>query len=326
LAGNKLIEGDALKDCLPHRGVNILIDSVNVIRDENPQRGESVLCIAPGDALGRDIFLRQNAGGGKVLVESVLAEHLALSAICVMRPDMKPGEIAFFSVISSFKLSRELLAGERVTAETTRLRDKGRFRRFHGVVRGENGEVAAESDIMAYAAAPTPTTERRESGKLVAPPESGDVRPVDPATYGWKRPEMVFVQERVHLSSGMEQAVLRYEYPPDHPFCPGHFPGSPVMMGIAEWTAALDAAAWLLFERAEAGLLPAGQTRWKAEIDIIRESGAMVADVKGLVFSGEVTPEGIGPLCVESTRRVGFRDQVLPGEPIFIRARVVPFE
>jgi 3-hydroxymyristoyl/3-hydroxydecanoyl-(acyl carrier protein) dehydratase len=119
---------------------------------------------------------------------------------------------------------------------------------------------------------------------------------------------------------------MKYEYPADHPFCPGHFPGNPVMMGITLWIAGLDAAAWLLFERAEAGTLQPGAAKWKANIDILREKGSLVAEVKGLVFSGEVTPEGIGPLRVEGTRRVGFRDQVRPGEAIFMRARVAPVE
>jgi 3-hydroxymyristoyl/3-hydroxydecanoyl-(acyl carrier protein) dehydratase len=326
LAGTDWIEGDALKDMIPHRGVNILIDSERAIRDEESQRSESTLSIAPGDERGRDIFLRQSAASEPVLMEPLLAEHLAISAICAIRPEMQPDDIAFFSVISSFKLTRELRAGESLSAEAIRLRDKGRFRRFHGIVRGEDGEIAAETDVMAYTAAPAPTSERRESGKIVAPPESGDTRAVDPAAFGWKKPEMVFVSERTHLSPGMEQAVVRYEYPPDHPFCPGHFPGNPVMMGITQWIAALDAAAWLLFERAEAGLVAAGVSKWKADVDILRENGGMVADVKGLVFSGEVTPEGIGPLCVEGTRRVGFRDQVRPGEAIFMRAKVEPLE
>jgi 3-hydroxymyristoyl/3-hydroxydecanoyl-(acyl carrier protein) dehydratase len=326
LAGSEWTEGDALEAPIPHRGVNILIDSVKVVSDDGSERGESRLCLASGDARGRDIFLRGSADGGSVIMEPVFAEHLALSAICVIRSDMEADEIAFFSVISSFKVTREVRSGEHLSAEAVRLRDKGRFRRFHGIVRGEDGSTAAETDIMAYTAAPAPSSERRDSGKLVAPPESGEARRVDPAAFGWKRPEMVFVHERTHLSPDMEQAVLRYVYPADHPFCPGHFPGNPVMMGITQWIAALDAAAWLLFERAEAGLAGAGASRWKADVDILRESGALVAEVKGLVFSGSVTPQGIGPLRVEGTRRVGFRDQVRPGEAIFMRARVAPLE
>jgi len=326
LSGTDWIEGDALEDMIPHRGVNVLIDAERAVRDDESQRSESRLCIAAGDERGRDIFLRKGADGGSVLIEPVLAEHLALSAICAIKPEMQPGEIAFFSVISSFELVRELRAGEHLSAEAIRLRDKGRFRRFHGIVRGEDGATAAETDVMAYTAAPAPASERRESGKLVAPPETGDARPVDAAVFGWKGPEMVFASERTHLSPGREQAVIRYEYPQDHPFCAGHFPGNPVMMGVTQWIAALDAAAWLLFERAEAGEVASGSSNWNADVDIMRENGAMVADVKGLTFSGEVTPDGIGPLCVKGTRRVGFRDQVRPGESIFMRTKVESIE
>jgi 3-hydroxymyristoyl/3-hydroxydecanoyl-(acyl carrier protein) dehydratase len=319
------IEGRALEEFLPHRGMNLLIDAVRLAGEGDEVRGESTLRVSSGDEQGRDIFLRgRDSDGdtlGRVVMEPALAEHLALNAIYVMSPDMAPVEIAFFSTISKFELLREPAAGERLLSRVKRLRDKGRFRRFDGTVEDEGGGAVARGEIMAYAADPNDMG-GGETGKLVAAPVVAEVRPVDRGLFPWKRPEMVFVDERVGTSEDGTQATFRYTYPSDHPFCPGHFPGNPLMMGVTQWMAACDAAACLAHERLSAGAgSPSGSLR--ADAEILRETGALVADVRGLVLSFRPGPGGvIGPVRVEATRKVGFRDLVRPGETIFIRVRI----
>jgi 3-hydroxymyristoyl/3-hydroxydecanoyl-(acyl carrier protein) dehydratase len=320
------IEGEALKEYVPHRGVNILLDAVRVEGAGDASRAEGRISVSPGDALGRDVFLRQDAAGGSVIMGPALVEHLALCAIYGICSEMEPDDIAFFSRIADFKLERELRAGEPVRSEDRRLRDKGRFRRFVGELRDGDGELAASAEIMAYIAPPGSTSERGESGKLVAPPEVREVRAVERSLFGWKRPEMVFIDERVDISPDKTQATLRYTYPADHPFCAGHFPGNPVMMGITQWIAAADAATWLLFERAEAGLEEPGPRRRGASVEIMRSSGGLVAEVRGLVLLAEAARGGIPPPRLEKTRRIGFRDQVRPGETIFMRVRLAAEE
>jgi len=143
--------------------------------------------------------------------------------------------------------------------------------------------------------------------------------------FGWKRPEMVFIDERVHLSDDLSEATFRYTYPADHVFCAGHFPGNPIMMGIAQWIAVADAAAWLAFERVGAGIVPPPDGRRRADAEIVRETGGLVTEVRGLIFTAEVSADGgIGPVRIERTRRVGFRDLVRPGETVFVRIRLEP--
>ncbi len=314
------IEGPAIEALLPHRGVNLLIDGVQLAEE---REGRSRLRVSSGDPQGRDIFLREGetgSGGGYVMMGPALAEHLALSASCVLSRELKPGEIALFSRISKFELARGAAAGEELVSEVKRLKDKGNFRRFDGTVRGEGGGTVATAEIMAYTADPRQTAES-ETAKLVAPPQIGEARPVDRGLFAWKRPEMVFVDELVDLANDGQQATFRYTYPADHPFCPGHFPGGAVMMGIAQWMAACDAAAWLVHERAESGGAAPTETRFRADAEIVRESGTLVAEVRGLVFSFASGAGGIAPLRVEATRRVGFRDLVRAGETIFVRVR-----
>ena len=344
------IEGRALEEFLPHRGVNLLIDAVRLAGEGDDARGESTLRVSSGDEQGRDIFLRGRDPDGDavacVVMEPALAEHLALNAIYVMSPDMAPGEIAFFSAISKFALVREPGAGEKLLSRVRRLRDKGRFRRFDGTVEDESGGAVARAEIMAYAADPNETA-KGETGKLVAAPVVGEVHPVDRGLFPWKRPEMVFVDERVGMSADGTQATFRYTYPSDHPFCPGHFPGNPLMMGVTQWMAACDAAVCLAHERMSAGHADLHSASLRADAEILRETGALVADVRGLVFafrpgpvgstassgqrgpvgsttlSGQCGPGGgIGPVRIEATRKVGFRGLVRPGETIFIRVRI----
>lgn len=313
------IEGPAIEALLPHRGVNLLIDGVQLAEE---RKGRSRLRVSSDDPQGREIFLRKGESGGHdVVMEPALAEHLALSASCVLSRELEPGEIALFSRISKFELAREAAAGEELVSEVKRLKDKGNFRRFDGTVRGEEGDTVATAEIMAYTADPRETA-KSETTKLVDPPRIGEARPVDRGLFAWKRPEMVFVDEVVDLADDGQHATFRYTYPADHPFCPGHFPSGAVMMGIAQWIAACDAAAWLVHEGVGSGGEASPGARFRADAEILRESGALVAEVRGLAFSFEQGPGGIAPLRVEATRRVGFRDLVRAGETIFVRVRV----
>jgi 3-hydroxymyristoyl/3-hydroxydecanoyl-(acyl carrier protein) dehydratase len=325
------IEGADLEKLLPHRGLNLLVDAVRAERDKEGARGEGRLVVLPDDPLGRDIFLRE-AGSGRELIEPALAEHLALVAICVMSPDMKPGEIAFFSAISAFESERPALAGEELFSEVTRLRDRGRFRRFRGEVRGDEGAPSARAEIMAYTARPDDAA-GRETAKALAPPDVAESSSVDRSRLGWKRPEMVFLDERTSLSADGASATFRYTYPPGHPFCAGHFPGNPVMMGIAQWIAASDAAFCLMSGQAPPRRVQGarhGPVECRADAEIVRESGALVCEVKGLELEaaglrpaeGPSAPQAGGAARVTRTRRVGFRDRVLPGETLYVRVRV----
>jgi 3-hydroxymyristoyl/3-hydroxydecanoyl-(acyl carrier protein) dehydratase len=318
-------EGAALEEFLPHRGVNMLIDSFSTEAQVDRTIGETKVTVSPGDASGRDIFLRES-GDGTALLEPALAEYLALGAICVLRPEMALDEIAFFSVISNFESFREARGGETLIGTLTRLRDKGRFRRFEGAVRGEDGADVASAEIMAYTAAPSASTDKRESTRLLKPPVVADVKGVDRSAFPWKRPEMVFIDDMVDISADLTDATFRYTYPDDHPFCPGHFPGNPVMMGITQWIAAADAAAWLVVERARKGMPAPAEGRLQADVDIVRQAGTIVTEIKQMTLALGADAQTLTPVRVLKTKRVGFRDQVRPGETIFIRARIAPGE
>lgn len=326
-------QGDELERLLPHRDRNLLIDSVEI--EDSGLVGRCRLKVEPGDPRGRDIFLRENEAGRPVLMEPALAEYLALSAVCLMADEAAGDRIAFFSAISRFRSLKEAAAGEELRGEVRRRRDKGRFRRFEGEVRDGRGEFLASAEIMAY------LEDKASLGPAVATSHHGDTetrrgaslpaaapmarRPVDAALFGWKSPEMVFIDERVDADPGGKSAAFKYTYPNDHPFCRGHFPEGPVMMGIAQWIAAVDAASLLVLERAGRGPGP-GRAVCGADAEILRPSGAPVAEMRGMRLLLGERAGGALPARVLETRRVSFRGTVLPGQTVFVRVKLNEIE
>ena len=86
-------------------------------------------------------------------------------------------------------------------------------------------------------------------------------------------------------------------------------------MGIAQWVAVGDAvhAAGLA-----CGLVP-GTEELRASGSVVRRDGTIVCEVGRLVCA--YANAGREPMIV-STRKVGFRDMVRPGEEIFVQVKL----
>ena len=150
---------------------------------------------------------------------------------------------------------------------------------------------------------------------------------VDRSAFGWKRPEMVFVDEMITIDPSGRTAGFAYTYPEDHPFTEGHFPGNPVMMGITEWMSVSDAVSALTMELARRGELEPGGYLVKCSGELLRDDGTIVAEVKGMTKRMTLGAGGqCGPPEILGTRRVVFRDMVRPAEPLRIRARIDSLE
>ena len=290
-------EGKALEDFLPHRGTNLIIDAVEI---ESADKGHTSLRIARGDALGRDVILRRGPRGEEFITEVFLVEHLALGAICVLRRELPPGHIFFFSSILNFDFAEFAKAGEELSGTVSRKKDRGAFRRFEARLSGEGGREICSGEIMAYTA---PIESARGE------PTSGDEPPrcesVEPSLFDWKDERLILLDGLVERREG--GARFSYRYPADHVFVPGHFPGNPVMMGVVEWQAMADAA-WA-YARA-CGL--AGEKRFSGSLTKAGGGGGAVADVKGLVMEIEESP------LIRSVRRVSFRGMARPGDVLLI--------
>jgi 3-hydroxymyristoyl/3-hydroxydecanoyl-(acyl carrier protein) dehydratase len=317
----RTVQSKDLADYLPHRGLNVLLDSIALFQaDEQTAHGGALargeLAIAPGDQAGRDIFLRDSAAGGRVIMEQATAEILALGSLATLRDEFGSQGKGFFSSISNFRQTAPLPAGVPLTVDVFQTRRRAPFCGYRGAVSAA-GRAAASCEILAFYAHPKLGTADivAEAGekKTSSVPVVTENKPVDAGRFRWKRPEMVFIHRRVHADPAARAATYAYTYPANHPHVPGHFPGAAVMMGIAQWCAAADA----LHDAAQDFGRAAAQVNGAA--DVVRADGTIVCEVKGLSLSYAAPG---APPDLAATKKIGFRDMVRPGEEIFIRVRM----
>jgi 3-hydroxymyristoyl/3-hydroxydecanoyl-(acyl carrier protein) dehydratase len=278
---------------MPHRGRNLLIDE---FRDRGEGEGEARLTIDEGDPLGREIFLARGPEGARYL-PVFLVEHVALASLLVIRDEMRGGRLAYFSTISRFTAHAEAPAGREIRSRVSRGRDRGEFRSFTGRVETADGDQVLEVGIMAFLA----PRDTMATGPAV-PREKGEApggRAADPELFRGLHPSAVFVSPRGAAAPGGT-------YPPDHPHVPGHFPGAPVMMGMAQWLAVAQAAALTA---------PPGRSELSGSGLLARADGAPVAEVSGLRIAVERREDGrVLDLGLLATKRVAFRERIVPGD------------
>ena len=324
-----ILEGADLEKVLAHRGRNLIIDRDECFLSGGEPFGRSTLSLQSGDPAGRDIFLRESASGGRAIMEFAFTEHLALNAICVLESvggGLEEGDLCYFASITNFRTHREVPEGMVARGAVSRKSDKGPFCRFKGEMSVDSGDPVAEADITSFTLHGSEESPRdmRKAGEVV-PAEMS--QPVERASFGWKRPDMVFVDEMITFDAAGKTAGFAYTYPGDHPFTIGHFPGNPVMMGITEWMSVSDAVSALVMELGRRGDAAPGTYIVGCSGELLRDDGTIVTEVKGMKKKLSLGNGGeLGPPEILATRRVVFRDIVRPAEPLRVRARIDSLE
>lgn len=278
---------------MPHRGRNVLIDGFT---DLGNGTGRGTLRIAEGDEHGRDLFLVRSPEGPRYSA-FFLVEHVALTSILILRSDMGGGRLAYFSAISRFRSRGVAAADTPLVSTVSRERDRGEFRSFAAEVATEDGEPILDVSFMAYLA---PRGARPEPRPATAPPR--EFPPPTADAFPCFDPALVF------LGGPDGDGAAGAVYPADHPLCEGHFPGAPVMMGMTQWLAVAQAAA-----------LAAGEPGRETEISgagvLNHAAGGAIVDVAGLKIAVKKDGGGrVDDLRLLETKRVAFRDRVLPGD------------
>ena len=294
----------ALEAYLPHRGVNLMPDLVELSADR--KLSQSTTIVPPEDPRGRGILGRQG-DGRTVWAEPFIAELMALTGVPLLHERLAPkGNVAVFSMISRVAVAvLPDLAGKLLgRAEITR--DRGDFTVFRTKAESAQG-VCLEAEVMSGVA-------RMEdiSGAAIRPFAGqlpGD--PVDPSWFAFKSSAMRFVDTVVSADPATGKTVCAYRYPEDHPFVSGHFPSAALMMGVTQWQAIADAA-WAA--RARLGLTGSVIASGR----LVRPDGSEVVDVRELVL----TPDAAGLPRIASTKRIAFREPVRPGDGLFAEVTV----
>jgi 3-hydroxymyristoyl/3-hydroxydecanoyl-(acyl carrier protein) dehydratase len=301
----RTLDAKALESHLPHRGRNLLTESLTIAPDGRSSTSHTRLSL--GDHRGRDVMLRRQAGGGQCWYEPFLAELMALTGVPLLHARLSPkNQVAVFSMISKIAFHGPAPVGHEVVGHAEITRERGEFVGFstHAEV---DGKRILEAEVMSGAAVLAEVGAKRGNSGCAPAGE-----PVDHKWFAWKAPALRFVDRIVKEDRGNGRLLAAYRYPDDHVFVPGHFPGQPVMMGVTQWAAAADAA-WAAFHRfGLRGSVVANGT-------IRRPDGAEILDVRDLVLRDD---GGIPTLV--ATKRLAFREPVLPGDELLIDVEVKP--
>ena len=289
----------ALEDLLPHRGPNLMPDTVEMSDDGKTTR--SVTKVPAGDCRGREVFGRQDASGAPVWNEPFLGELMALTGIPLLSAKLAAqGQVAVFSMISKLVFHRTVPLHGEIIGNAILTRERGGFSSF-GTSATIDGQPILEAEVMSGSAS-MDSISSIPAQPFATPPAfiSGN------EALAFKAPMMRFADGLVAIDAAAKSAIAAYTYPVDHPFVPGHFPGAPLMMGVTQWSAAADAA-WLAAKALGLGPVVTAQAR------VYRPSGAEILDVRDLVLDGT---DGVPRLV--STKRLAFREPVRPTDGLLI--------
>lgn len=292
------LDPKALEAHLPHRGINMLPDLVEL--DDNGKIGRSFATVPRGDARGREVMGRLDGAGNACWYEPFVFEFLALTGVPLLTPRLAPnGQVAVFSSISRVVFNRQVPFSGKLIGHAEITRDRAPFTVFSTWAEVD-GQRVLEAEVMSGVA-----TMAEVSGR---PPRPLPLPPATPvAEFGWKARPIRFVDGVVSWDPAAKKIVCSYTYPHDHPFVPGHFPGAPLMMGVTQFASVADAA-WV-------AAMKLGLKACTASGSVKRPDGTEVAEIRELAL----VDDG-GVPRVSSLRRIAFREPVRPGDTLLIEA------
>lgn len=298
-----ILDPKALESYLPHRGINLMPDEV--VLSEDRLTSQSRTRIPRDDPRGRTFFGRCDRDQRLCWYEPFLGELMALTGVPLLADDLNPkGQMAVFSAVTRLDFGPLVPMDEELVGYTQITRKRSDFTAFKAWMTCR-GQRIFETEILSGAA-----TMADISRFPVRPLEGRTVRPVDPSAYAWKGTHLRFLDGLVSADPATRRLVGTYTYPDNHPLVPGHFPGSPLMMGVTQWAAVADAG----WEAARCFGLPGPLC---VNGRIIRADGNEVLTVRDMVLAIE---DGMPRLV--STKRVTFREPVRPGDGVLVEVEL----
>lgn len=298
-----VLDHTVLETYLPHRGINLLPDTVTL--HDGMMLATSRTTVPATDPRGRTALGRTDGNW----YEPFLGELMALTGVPLLNERLKAeNAVAVFSMISRLTFHCLAPMAGVVDGEAKITRDRGAFTVF-ATKATINGQPLLEAEVMSGVA---PISEI--AGQARSNPEdipAGETVPN--GWFDWKPKHLCFADTIVSADATTGKVVTGYRYNNDHPFVPGHFPGGPLMMGVTQWSAVADAA-WVACQRfgLKNGAIANGIIK--------RPDGREILDVRDL----ELVIDANGLPRIASTKRIAFRDKIVPGESILTDITVTP--
>jgi hypothetical protein len=146
-----ILDAKALEAYLPHRGINLLPDTVEM--NDGRTKAISRTRVRPGDARGREVMGRKAADGTPSWYEPFLGELMALTGVPLLHERLAPAnQVAVFSMISRITFDRLAPLDAEVVGEAEITRDRGAFTVF-ATRASVNGQRILEAEVMSGCAA-----------------------------------------------------------------------------------------------------------------------------------------------------------------------------
>jgi len=302
---SQILDHRALEAYLPHRGINLMPDQVELF--DGGTKSRSLTRIPPGDPRGREVFGRRDAEGRVCWYEPFLGELMALTGVSLLHERLAPsGQVAVFSSVSRVVIHGFAPLDAEVVVSTEITRDRGAFTIFstwaecagRRIVEAE--VMSGVSTLAAILSAAAPAAGGAPAGEAI-----------DPTALAWKPATMRLADRVVSADAASGRLVTAYTYPVDHPCVPGHFAGGPLMMGMMQWGAVADAAI-IAARRFALGSTVVAQGVLR------RIDGTEIVDIRDLSLTG---CDGPAPR-IAATKRIAFRGIVRPGEAVLAEVTV----
>jgi 3-hydroxymyristoyl/3-hydroxydecanoyl-(acyl carrier protein) dehydratase len=288
-----------LERYLPHRGLNLLPDGLEL--HANGTSSVATVTVPVGDPRGREIFSRDDGHGGRVWLETIMAEVLALAGIAMLRERLDAaGHEGVYSAISRMVCKSLVDFRKPLIAHAHITRDRGSFTQFGGGIE-QDGEIIFTGEFMSG------TAPLAEVASRPVQPGSGVRGEALQADFGWKDPALTFVDDVRSWDAESGDLVCGYTYPTDHPLVPGHFPDAGLMMGVTQWQAVFDAGC----EAAARLGISSGELLVNGRLE--RETGEEIVDVREMVIDF-----AHGVPALRATKRIAFREPVRPGDGMLV--------
>ena len=310
------VSGSDILRYIPHRFENILVDHCYPVDtvSEDKVVGRHDISIERGEALGRDLFLRQFREGEYILLNSFIAEILALSAI-INAGGVESDSIAFFAAITKFKVEGHLPESKQWEGSIKKVSDKGGFYRFNGVLSHESANGSC--DIMAFYMKKDQIKDPSDDEKVEIPTLAMNTY-IEP--FGFKQPSMMAVSHLRGIDSESYSCICSYRYPEEHALVKGHFPDEPVMMGVMQWMMVEDAVLVWAKETHKKGRFTVA-----CDAKILSADGRAVCDIQKVVCQVYLGVEAILDQAeLLETKKVAFRSRVKPGDELLICLNITP--